>query len=191
MEIRVSGHQVETGEALQAHVEDRLTAIATKYFSRAISAHATFGRAPHDGFRCDIVSHVMQGVVLKGEGQARDAHGAFEQAAERVEKQLRRYKGRLKDRHSQAAYALKQEEAAYTVLDSGADEAEETATDAPPIIAETKVDIPESTVSDAVMIMDLRDTTALLFKNTGTGRHNMVYRRRNGTIGWVEPKSAS
>jgi len=191
MEIRVSGHQVETGEALQTHVEDRLSGIAAKYFSRAISAHATFGRAPHDGFGCDIVAHVMQGLVLKAHGEARDAHAAFDQAADRIEKQLRRYMRRLQDRHSQAAFALKQEEAAYTVLDSGDEEQEAEVADSPPIIAETRVDIPESTVSDAVMMMDLRNTNALMFKNTGTGSHNMVYRRRDGTIGWVEPKSTS
>jgi len=191
MDIRVSGHQVETGEALQKHVEDRLSAIAAKYFSRAISAHATLGRAPHDGFSCDIVAHVMQGLVLKARGEARDAHGAFDQAADRVEKQLRRYMRRIQDRHNQAAFALKQEEAAYTVLDAGDEEQEADISDAPPIVAETRVDIPESTVSDAVMMMDLRNTTALMFKNTGTGSHNMVYRRQDGTIGWVEPKSAS
>jgi len=189
MEIRVSGHQVETGTALQGHVEDRLSAIADKYFSRALSAHATFGRGPHEGFTCDIVAHVMQGLVLKGRGGAQDAHAAFDQAADRVEKQLRRYMRRIQDRHSQAAHALKQEEAAYTVFDTG-DEEEETPV-APAIVAELKTDIPESDVSDAVMIMDLRNTNALLFKNTGTGAHNMVYRREDGTIGWVEPKSTS
>ncbi len=189
MDIRVSGHQVETGAALQSHVEARLSAIADKYFSKAISAHATFGRAPHDGFSCDIMAHVMQGLVLKGRGEAKDAHAAFDQAADRIEKQLRRYMRRLQDRHSQAAFAMKQEEAAYTVLDTG--DGDNEAPDAPPIVAETRADIPESSVSDAVMIMDLRNTSALLFKNTGTGVHNMVYRREDGTIGWVEPKSAS
>ena len=91
MEIRVSGHQIDTGSALQTHVTERMNAIADKYFSRAISAHATFGRGPHEALTCDIVSHVMQGVVLKGHGQARDAHVAFESAADRIEKQLRRY----------------------------------------------------------------------------------------------------
>ena len=100
MEIRVSGHQIETGEALQAHVSDRMNAIADKYFSRAIGAHATFGKGPHDSFQCDIVAHVMQGLVLKGHGQAQDAHVAFEGAAERIEKQLRRYMRRLKDRNN-------------------------------------------------------------------------------------------
>lgn len=189
MDIRVSGHQVDTGTALQKHAETRLSAIAEKYFARALSAHATFGRAPHDKFVCDIVAHVMQGLILKGRGEANDAHMALDSAAERIEKQLRRYMRRLQDRHSQAAHALREEEAAYTVFDAGNEDQE--AADAPVIIAETLADIPESTVSDAVMLMDLRNTPALLFKNTGTGRHNMVYRREDGTIGWVEPKSAA
>jgi ribosomal subunit interface protein len=191
MEIRVSGHQVETGTALQTHVETRLSAIAGKYFSKALSANATFGKAPHDRFSCDIVCHVMQGLVLKGRADANGAHMAFDAAAERIEKQLRRYMRRLQDHHSQSAYALKQEEAAYTVFNGQDYEDDTEIVDSPVIVAEMATDIPESTVSDAVMMMDLRNTPALLFKNTGTGRHNMVYRREDGTIGWVEPKSAA
>jgi ribosomal subunit interface protein len=190
LDIRVSGHQVDTGLALQTLVETRLGSIAEKYFSKTLSSHATFGRAPHDSFTSDIVMHVMQGLVLKGRGEAQDAHAAFDRAAERIEKQLRRYMRRLQDRHVQTAYALAQEEAAYTVFDRGDDDEETSLPDARVIVAEMRVDIPESTVSDAVMLMDLRNTPALLFKNTGTGRHNMVYRREDGTIGWVEPKSA-
>lgn len=189
MDIRVSGHQVETGEALQSHVEKRLNAIAAKYFSKALSSHATFGRGPHERFTSDIVMHVMQGLVLKGRGEAQDAHVALDQAADRIEKQLRRYMRRLQDRHAQSAHALREEEAAYTVFDGGDFTEDAPPPDAPVIVAEMSVDIPESTVSDAVMLMDLRNTPALLFKNTGTGRHNMVYRREDGTIGWVEPKS--
>jgi hypothetical protein len=96
---------------------------------------------------------------------------------------------RLNDHHVQAQYAAKQEEAAYRVFDAGDDEVEvETVSEDPPIIAETSTDIPEASVSDAVMMMDLRNTNALLFKNAGTGSHNMVYRRADGTIGWVEPQ---
>ncbi len=190
MEIRVSGHQVETGTALQSHVDSRLSSMADKFFAKAISAHVTFGRAPHDGFTCDIIAHVMQGLILKGRGEAQTAHIAFDTAAERIEKQLRRYMRRLQDHHSQAAFAQRQEDAAYTVFDAGDVDAEVVTPTAPVIVAEMRVDIPESTVSDAVMLMDLRNTPALLFKNTGTGRHNMVYRREDGTIGWVEPKSA-
>jgi ribosomal subunit interface protein len=189
MDIRVSGHQVETGEALQSHVEKRLNAIAGKYFSKALSSHATFGRGPHERFTSDIVMHVMQGLVLKGRGEAQDAHVALDQAADRIEKQLRRYMRRLQDRHAQSAHALREEEAAYTVFDGGDFTEDVSPPDAPVIVAEMSVDIPESTVSDAVMLMDLRNTPALLFKNTGTGRHNMVYRREDSTIGWVEPKS--
>ncbi len=187
MDIRVSGHQVDTGEALQTHVTERMNAIADKYFSKAIAAHATFGKAPHGDFRCDIIAHVMQGLVLKGEALAKDAHIAFEAAADKIEKQLRRYMRRLNDRSERAHFVAQEEDAAYRVFDAGNEE--EEAPDAPPIIAETKVDVPEATVSDAVMMMDLRNTPALLFKNTGTGRHNMVYRRSDGTIGWVEPRA--
>ena len=186
MDIRVSGHQMDTGEALQAHVDERLTGIVEKYFSQALSSHVTFGRAPAGAFRCDIVMHVMQNLVLKGSGSAQDAHLALDQAAEKIDKQLRRYKRRLKDRREQAAHAVKAEEAAYTIFEEAAD-TEEVITEAPVVIAETRVDVPEATVSDAVMMLDLRNTTALLFKNAGTGKHNMVYRRGDGSIGWVEP----
>jgi ribosomal subunit interface protein len=190
MEIRVSGHQVDTGDALRNHVEERMGAIADKYFARAISAHVTFGKGPHDhAFICDIVAHVMQGVILKGSGQAADAHPAFDQAAERIEKQLRRYTRRLKDRHNGGEAEVPAEEpadATYRVFDVGDAEAE--AVDNPPIIAETKVDIPDTSVSDAVMLLDLRNTNALLFRNSATARFNMVYRRGDGTIGWVEPQ---
>ena len=98
MDIRVSGHQVDTGDALKQHVWTRLEAMAEKYFSRALSAQVTFRPAPHGAFHCDIVCHVMTGLILKGAGEAQEAHPAFDQAAERIEKQLRRYLRRLKDR---------------------------------------------------------------------------------------------
>ncbi|NCP10602.1 MAG: ribosome-associated translation inhibitor RaiA [Sphingomonadales bacterium] len=189
MDIRVSGHQMDTGDALRTHVSDRMNAIAEKYFARAISAHATFGKAPHDAIDCDIVAHVMQGLVIKGHGRAREAHAAFEAAAERVEKQLRRYMRRLKDRHGAGNGASVDDipsNAGYTVF--GADNDQEEAGDAPVIVAETRVDIPDAAVADAVMMLDLRNTNALLFRNAQTGIHNMVYRREDGSIGWVEPE---
>lgn len=186
MEIRVSGHQMATGSALQEHAAERLSGISEKFFNRALSSTITFGKAPAGAFACDIVLHVNQGLILKSHGQAQDARLAFDQAAEKVEKQLRRYKRRLKDRHEQADHALKEEEAAYTVFAAEEPEAE-VLTDALPVIAETRTDIPVVSVSDAVMLLDLRHTNALFFKNAGTGRHNMVYRRDDGSIGWVEP----
>lgn len=194
MDIRVSGHQIETGAALQEHVADRLGGIVDKYFDRAISSHVTFGKAPAGMFACDIVTHVMQGLILKAHAEAQDAHLALDGAATKIDKQLRRYKRRINDRHEQAAHAQREEDAAYRVEEAGytifaSDEAaEELSSDAPPVIAETMVDIPEASVADAVMMLDLRDTPALFFKNAGTGRHNMVYRRSDGSIGWVEPR---
>lgn len=197
MDIRVSGHQVETGDALKQHVYDRLEAMAEKYFSRTISAQVTFRKAPHGAFHCDIVCHVMTGLILKGAGEAQEAHPAFDQAATKIERQLVRYMRRLKDRHLQASAAEAQrvnsysiddiDGAGYTIFASAADEEEEPA-DAPLIVAETRVDIPEASVSDAVMMLDLRNTNALLFMNAGTSTYNMVYRRHDGTIGWVEPR---
>lgn len=191
MEIRISGHQVDTGEALRLHVADRLNAIADKYFSRTISATVTFGRGPHDnGFVCDIMAHVMQGVILKGSASAMDAHPSFDGAAEKVEKQLRRYMRRLKDRHGSPGEAANMpSDAAYTVFEAHEDVEEPG--DHPVIVAETKVDVPQASVSDAVMMLDLRNTNALLFQNMGSGVLNMVYRRGDGTIGWVEPQRAS
>lgn len=191
MDIRVSGHQIDTGEALQTYVADRLNAMVEKYFSRALSSQVTFGRGAHGGYTSDIVTHVNKGLILKSHGDAQDAHLSFDQAAEKLDKQLRRYKRRIQDRHAQAAHSLAEEEAAYRVFAPPAEpeaESEEAAAEAPPVIAETTADIPEASVADAVMMLDLRDTGALLFKNASTGVHNMVYRRRDGSIGWVEPR---
>lgn len=190
MDIRVSGHQVDTGDALRQHVEQRLTNIADKYFARPVSAQVTFGKGPHDhNFICDIVVYVRNGVVLKATERAAEAHPAFDAGSEKVEKQLRRYMSRLKDHHGAPANDAIGDlsvDAGYTIF-AAADEEEEPA-DNPPVIAETKVDIPEATVSDAVMQLDLRNTNALLFRNVGTGKFNMVYRRGDGNIGWVEPQ---
>lgn len=194
MDIRISGHQVDTGAAFGEHVNDRLGAMVAKYFPRALSAHVTLGPAPYGHFSCDIVMHVMADLILKGSARAGDAHLAFDAAAERIDKQLRRYMRRLRDRHSPAAGRVAVAElppldnAEYKVF-AAAPEDVEPEGDAPLIIAETRVDIPTTSVSDAVMMLDLRNTTALLFVNSATGAHNMVYRREDGTIGWVEPRA--
>lgn len=192
MDIRVSGHQVETGDAFRTHVADRLHGIAEKYFDRAISAQVTLSNGPHESFIVDIVMHVMQGLVLKGSNRAATAHVAFDGAADRIEKQLRRYMRRLKSKSGGATLdglplAEVPANAEYRIFASPEPDAEE-APDAPLTIAETKVDIPTASVSDAVMMLDLRNTTALLFRNSGTGVFNMVYRREDGNIGWVEPR---
>ncbi len=192
MNVRVAGHQVETGEALQAHVSERVEAITSRYFDRAAAASVTFGRGPHDDFTCDIVAPVTQGVVLKASGRAHDAHVAFEGAADKIERQLSRYVSRLRNHKGNGAEAPiggpdLVEDAGYTIF--AAPTAAEEPPMSPPVIAETKVDIPAATVSDAVMMLDLRNTNALMFKNLASGAFNMVYRRDDGTIGWVEPQA--
>ena len=192
MNVRVAGHQVETGEALQAHVMSRVEAITGRYFDRAAAASVTFGSGPHDDFTCDIVAPVTQGVVLKASGRADDAHVAFEGAADKIERQLSRYVSRLRNHKGNGAEpgigeSMPIENAGYTIFASDPVAAEPPLS--PPVIAETKVDIPAATVSDAVMMLDLRNTNALMFRNLASGSFNMVYRRDDGTIGWVEPQA--
>ncbi|GGE09590.1 ribosomal subunit interface protein [Polymorphobacter glacialis] len=200
MDIRISGHQVDTGAAFSAHVRERLGAMIEKYFPRAVSAHVTLGVAPYGQFSCDIVMHVMADIILKGGNRGETAHLAFDGAAERIDKQLRRYMRRLKDRHGPGADRAA-ERAVNAVLDNAdykvfaapedAEAANDDAGDHPLVIAETRVDIPETSVGDAVMMLDLRNTNALLFVNSMSGDHNMVYRREDGSIGWVEPRKAA
>jgi len=186
VDVRVAGHQVDTGESLREHAQRRVAEITEKYFSRSVGANVTFGRGPNNDYTCDIVAPVVQGVVLKASYSAREAQMAFNGAADRIEKQLRRYTNRLKEHKTDEAAQAFVENAAYTIF-SGNREGEQPQTDFPAIVAETRVDIPESSVSYAVMLMDLRNTTALMFKNSATGELNMIYRREDGNIGWVEP----
>jgi ribosomal subunit interface protein len=185
VDVRVAGHQVETGESLREIAARRMAEITEKYFSRSISADVTFGRGPNNAYTCDIVAPALQGVVLKASYSAREAQMAFNGAADRIEKQLRRYFKRLREHKVDEALPYV-ENAAYTIF-SPADEVEGEEAGFPTIVAETRVDIPEASVSDAVMLMDLRNTNALMFKNSGTGEFNMLYRREDGNIGWVEP----
>ena len=189
MDVRVAGHQVDTGESLREHAQRRVEEITEKYFSRSVGANVTFGRGPNNDFTCDIVAPVVNGVVLKASFSARTAEMAFNGAADRIEKQLRRYTNRLKEHKVDETESEPFiENAAYRIFAgaSGGD-GDSTQVGSAAIVAETRVDIPESSVSDAVMLMDLRNTPALMFKNSATGAFNMIYRREDGNIGWVEP----
>ena len=186
MDVRVAGHQVDTGESLREHAQQRVAEITEKYFSRSVGANVTFGRGPNNDFTCDIVAPVNQGVVLKASYSAREPQMALNGAADRIEKQLRRYMSRLKEHKVDENAQAFVENAAYTIF-SAPVEGEAEQADHPAIVAETRVDIPEASVSDAVMLMDLRNTPALMFRNSGTGEFNMIYRREDGNIGWVEP----
>lgn len=186
MDVRVAGHQVDPGESLRELAVQRIEEITEKYFSRAIAANVTFGKGPYNDFTCDIVAPVAQGVVLKASHRAHEAQLAFNGAADRIEKQLRRYVKRLREHKANGEPYI--ENAGYTVF-SAPSEDEEAPTN-PTIIAETRADIPVASVSDAVMLMDLRNTNALMFKNSASGDLNMIYRREDGNIGWVEPQGS-
>jgi ribosomal subunit interface protein len=186
VDVRVAGHQVDTGESLREHATRRIEEITEKYFARAIAANVTFGRGPNNDFTCDIVAPVQQGVVLKASHRAPEAPMAFNGAADRIEKQLRRYVKRLREHKANGEPYV--ENAGYTVFSAASDDEEAPAH--PTIIAETRADIPVASVSDAVMLMDLRNTNALMFKNSASGDLNMIYRREDGNIGWVEPQGS-
>jgi ribosomal subunit interface protein len=189
VDVRVADHQVETGDSLKEHAIGRIEEITEKYYSRSVGANVTFGRGPQNDFTCDIVAPVANGVVLKSAHRAPTAQIAFECAADKIEKQLRRYTKRLKEHQPGNGNAeATRINAGYTVF-AGAGE-EDEAPDSPTIVAETRTDIPDANVADAVMLMDLRNTTALLFRNANTRELNMVYRRDDGNIGWVEPQES-
>jgi ribosomal subunit interface protein len=191
VDVRVAGHQVDTGESLREHAQRRVAEITEKYFSRSVGASVTFGRGPNNDYTCDIVAPVVNGVVLKASNSGREPEIAFNGAADRIEKQLRRYTNRLKDHKVDEVESEPFiENAAYTVF-AGSPQSKGNSDQAgfAAIVAETRVDIPESSVSDAVMLMDLRNTPALMFKNSATGALNMIYRREDGNIGWVEPQT--
>lgn len=188
MDIRITGRQVDVGQALRTRAEGRLAEIADKYFSRALSASVTVGREAHGhGFHVDCNMHVSQGVILKAEASAAEAHAAFDAAADRVEKQLRRYKRRLRNHQGPGAgrVVTVEQAAAYVVQDTAPDD-EVPEGDNPVIIAESAAEIPTVSVSDAVMLMDLAHAPALMFRNAGRGTLSFVYRRPDGHIGWVD-----
>jgi ribosomal subunit interface protein len=192
MQITVSGKQVELSDALRTRVAQQLDTVAAKYFDQALVANVTFGRA-RSFFTCDINMHAGRGLILRGEGEAADANSAFDDAAEHIAKRLRRYRRRFNEHardlagreRPQAAhqYTLRQEEEAAT---AGGEAGMPTVAYAT-VIAEQPAEIALLSVSDAVMRMDLADQQVLMFRNSATGELNVVYRRSDGHIGWIDP----
>ena len=198
MTLRVSGKSISIGEALRDRVSDRTDEVLRKYFDGNYSGHITLSKDGF-GFRTDCALHLDSGITLEADSIAADAYASADQALLMIEKRLRRYKSRLKDRSARKAYAATAAlsdlngaslDAPSYVIEAPSDD-DEVSEFNPVIIAETRVDVPQTSVSDAVMMLDLRNTNALLFVNSGTGAFNMVYRRNDGTIGWVEPQRAA
>jgi ribosomal subunit interface protein len=194
MQITVSGKQVELSEALRTRVSTHLDTIATKFFDHAMEAQVTFSRA-RSFFTCDINVHAGRGLRLRGEGEAADANSAFDDAAEHIAKRLRRYRRRVNEHARDLAnrerpeaarqYVLRQEDQTGEPAD-GAD-GKPLAVAYATVVAETQTEISRLSVGEAVMRMDLADQTVLMFRNCTTGQFNVVYRRADGNIGWIDP----
>jgi ribosomal subunit interface protein len=195
MQLSVKGKQIDVGDALRIHVGTALSAIVDKYFEKAIEAHAVFSR--HGNLiRSDLSVHLRRDILVQGQAMAADAYAAFDGAAEHIAKRIRRYKRRLRDRqgetHEAAAenlsarsYVLAEETEEQAALADGG--AGQPAPDQPVIVAEMTCEIPSLTVGEAVMRMDLADVPSFIFRNRAHGGLNVVYRRRDGHIGWVDP----
>lgn len=188
MEISIKGKNLDVGGALRAHVEHSLDAVVTKYFSNAYDASVTISRDANR-FRTDISVHPVRGMLVQGHGTADDAYVAFDTSLNRIAKQIRRYKRRLTSRHSRRD--LEETTPAQQFILAPEDEDEELEVDAQPaIIAELHSEIATLTVGEAVMRMDLADLPAMMFRNRASGDLNMVYRRPDGNIGWIDPTSS-
>ena len=191
MQLQISGRHVDLGAAFQEHVEQRLKDGLSKYLDRIVSLDVVVSKEAHHQYRVDIHGNTgtHAGVVLKSQGGASEIYAAFDDAATKAEKQLRRYKRRLKSHHtdgdnkeSRASTARKY------VLQPEANDSELEEKGAPAVIAEKSTNIEHLSVSDAVMKMDLADLPALMFFNKGNGRINVIYRRVDGNISWVDPE---
>ncbi|MEM1397434.1 MAG: ribosome-associated translation inhibitor RaiA [Pseudomonadota bacterium] len=188
MDIQVTGKNIDLGDALQTYVQDRLEEGVTKYFERGADASVIFSKERHL-VGCEMTAHLASGVYLTAHDEADDAYGAFDRALAKLEKRVRRHKRRLKDHHATTKDPLPAENAAYFTLASPEDETTED--EQPLVIAESTTRVVEMTVSSAVMQLDLAEDPAILFKNAATGALNVVYRRRDGHIGWIDPNRSA
>ena len=193
MPFRVSGKNIAIGDALRGRVNQRIAEATAKYFDGGYSGHVTIGKDGF-GFRTECVVHLDSGIVLEAEAMAGDAYSSADQAAERIEKRLRRYKGRLKDHQNartDGGQAPDSTEAApsYVIAAPEQDTDEEITEFNPVIIAESTTALKRMSVSDAVMQLDMTGTAVVVFRHAGHGRVNLVYRRADGHIGWIDPPS--
>ena len=185
MQLRVTGKNMDLGDALRGQVNDRLGSALGKYFDGGYTAEVVMEREG-SGIRTECHVHLDTGIDLQSHGASQDPYTSFDQAAERIEKRLRRYKSRLKDHHANAADALAVTD--YTIAAPAEEDVEELpADDNPVIIAETPKKIRSMTPGMAVMALDLAQAPVLVFTNAATGRLNVVYRREDGNFGWINP----
>jgi ribosomal subunit interface protein len=187
MQLTVKGKHLDVGDALRSHVQEQLTHTAQKYFRDPIEATVVFSKEKKNHmFKADILIHIGGGIVLQTHHEAADPYPAFDIAAKAAGKRLSRYKDRLRDHHKTEPDVLA---ASYTTLSSDDNQAEGGTGGA--VIAEMETQILTLAVADAVMRLELGNMPALLFRNPKHGGLNLVYRRKDGNIGWVDPDGSS
>jgi ribosomal subunit interface protein len=193
MTLRISGKSISVGEALRVRVSDRTEEVLRKYFDGNYSGHITLSKDGF-GFKTDCALHLDSGVTLEAESNATDAYASADAALLMIEKRLRRYKSRLKDRSARKAHAASAAlaeivalDAASYVIEAPADSEDEAEGYNPVIIAEATTALKRLSVSEAVMELDLTGAACLVFQHGSSGRVNIIYRRSDGNIGWVDP----
>ncbi|PWE33639.1 ribosome-associated translation inhibitor RaiA [Maritimibacter sp. 55A14] len=190
MLYQISGKQIDIGDALKIHVEQGLDAVVEKYAERPTDANVVFSRDAHE-YVCEATVHLSTGLTAQARARATEIYGAFEQCCDKMEKQLRRYKRRLKNHHRERTSPVETIGAStYILASSDADEDTDTDTLQPIIVAEMETKVPSLSVGEAVMQMELAGAPILVFRNEGHDGVNVVYRRDDGNIGWIDPRNA-
>ncbi|SFL06673.1 ribosome hibernation-promoting factor, HPF/YfiA family [Shimia haliotis] len=189
MRYQITGKQIDVGEALQTHVKTELSGILEKYAGRPTDANIVFSKSAHE-YVCEATVHLSTGLTAQAKSHAVDIYAAFDGCGEKMDKQLRRYKRRLKDHHKERQDPVELFGASSYILAPEAEEHEaEPETLQPVIVAEMETKIPSLSVGEAVMQMELAGAPVLVFKNESKGGLNVVYRREDGNIGWVDPQT--
>jgi len=187
MRYQISGKQIDIGEALQTHVKTELSEMIEKYAQRPTDAHVIFSKSASE-FVCETIVHLSTGLTTQAKAKAHEIYAAFDQCSDKLDKQLRRYKRRLKDHHRDRAEPVELMGAASYILASEHDDQEtEPESLQPMIVAEMETNIPSLSVGEAVMQMELAGAPVLVFRNEGKDGLNVVYRRDDGNIGWIDP----
>lgn len=187
MRYQITGMHIDIGEALQTHVKDELGAVLQKYHQRPTDANITFSKSGHE-FVCETTVHLSTGLTAAAKAHATEIYAAFDECGEKLDKQLRRYKRRLKDHHKDRTEPVEISEGASYILASGPEsEDQEPESLQPIIVAEMETKIPSLTVGEAVMQMELAGAPVLVFRNEKKDGVNVVYRREDGNIGWIDP----
>jgi ribosomal subunit interface protein len=191
MTLRVSGKNLAIGESLRQHVHEKVEAVVGRYFDGTVTGHVVI--APEgSGYRSDCTLHLSSGMTLQSDGKAQAPYASIDQAVDRIEKRLRRYKRRLKERHAGTNGAEPDAElrtvVANYLIETPDEDTEENSEFAPVIVAEGSARLKSLSVASAVMELDLTGAPVVVFQHAGSARLNVVYRRRDGAIGWLDPQ---